>query len=669
MKRPVRQGNRKWLYILATVTAVALILIAVVGYNYWSAAQREERAQETADHFIELVEGQEYEQLANFVSETSLEEIDYSVQDVQERYETVYGGVGVGEISAENIELIEEDDSGEYRLSYDLQMTTSLGELPLQSYTTTFQELEDEFRVNWEPSLLFPQMEVRDTVQIQFMTGDRGDILDRNGELLAGEGSAWQAGLYPALLGEGEERTENLEEIAETFDTTVEQLENILSASWVTDESFVPFEIIGDETPEVTGVVYQETTARTYPLGEAGAHLLGYIGEVFAEDIEEDPTLQAGDVIGKSGLEAAFEERLRGERGGEILIQDSEGEIVDSLQEAPVEDGEDITLTIDASLQQEYFDNFDGSSGAAVVTAPTSGDLLVLTSSPSYDPALMASGSSAEEYQAYVDDPETPFLSRYTARYAPASTFKVITAAIGLDSNTTSLEETRTINGLQWQKDESWGDHQVTRVSDQPTEVNLEDALIYSDNIFFAQEAIEMGAETFMDGLNEFPFDESFELPISMQPAQITNSGSFDSEVLLADTAFGQGQLLMSPLHQAIFYSPFVNGGNLVFPRLEAETETLEATQPISQETADTVREILTEVVENPSGTAHVLNNASPSLAAKTGTGEFQGAEEGNDINGFLLAFDAEEDSFLSLIFIEGIGGSSVAEQFSSVFE
>ncbi len=114
-------------------------------------------------------------------------------------------------------------------------------------------------------------------------------------------------------------------------------------------------------------------------------------------------------------------------------------------------------MTIDAELQQRYFDGFEEKSGGAVVTDPGSGELLVLTSSPSYDPTLMARGISDEEYQAYVDNPESPFLARYSARYAPASTFKIITAAIGLDTDVTNLEETRTINGLEWQKDESWG--------------------------------------------------------------------------------------------------------------------------------------------------------------------------------------------------------------------
>ena len=145
--------------------------------------------------------------------------------------------------------------------------------------------------MNLEPSLIFGEMDLGDTVQIRVTSGKRGNIFDRNGELLAGEGLVWQAGLYPAVLGDGEEREENLETIADTFDTTVDQLENLLAAEWVTGESFVPFAMTEEETPEINGVVYQESTTRTYPLGEAGAHLIGYIGEVFAEDIEENPTL------------------------------------------------------------------------------------------------------------------------------------------------------------------------------------------------------------------------------------------------------------------------------------------------------------------------------------------------------------------------------------------
>lgn len=655
-------------YIGIIIVSILLIVALIIGYKYWTGKQRKEKANEVATSFIEALEAKDYDQLTNTLSPSSLEEIGYTEEKVKERYETIYGGIGANDLEVDHMELEESEEDNSFVLRYDLNMTTSLGELETQSYETNLQEIDNDFFVAWNTHLIFPDMDEEDTIQIQFTSGKRGNILDRNGELLAGEGKAWQVGLHPAQLEEGEGKEENLQNIAKTFDINVEQLEQLLSAEWVTDESFVPFALVDEgKTPEITGVVYQETTTRSYFLGEAGAHLIGYIGEVYAEDIEEDPSLQPGDIIGKSGLEAAFDDRLRGGKGGEINILDEAGETKSTLQKAPVEDGEDITLTIDSKLQKRYFETFEGEKGGAVVTDPTSGELLVLTSSPSYDPTLMARGISGDKYQEYAESPDSPFLARYAARYAPGSTFKMITAAIGLESGTTNLEKTHTITGLQWQKDDSWGNYKVTRVSDHPTEVNLEDALIYSDNIFFAQEVLEMGAETYLEGLKKFPFDETFDLPINMKKAQISNSGSFDSQPLLADTAFGQGQLLMSPLHQAIFYSAFANNGTLTFPKLELNSNEPETMQPIEPKTAETIEKILVQVVEDSNGTAHVLNKSPLSLAAKTGTAEFKGEEEGNDTNGFVVAFDAENHSFLSTIFIEDKSGSSVANQFASV--
>lgn len=665
-----KKTKKKWIIVGIAVVAVALIIGGVIVYNNWQEKQRQQLIDETVATYIEAVESQDYAQITNLASKESLEEIDYTTEEAQERYTAIYTGIGVADVTAENIQVTEDEETNEINLKYDLHMTTSLGKLTSQSYETTLREAEDDFAIDWHTNLIFPEMEPGDTVRILFESGDRGNIYDRNGELLAGKVDVWQAGLYPAALGEGDDRANNLEAIADEFETSTDQLENLLAAEWVIEESFVPVTIVEEgQTPELTGVLYQETTVRGYPLGEAGAHLVGYTGEVFAEDIEADPTLQPGDDIGKSGLEYTFDKRLRGNKGGSIRILNSDEEEKSILQEAPVENGENITLTINASLQEEYFNGFNGESGAAVVTEPTSGELLVLTSSPSFDPTLMARGISTEAYQAYTENEESPFLPRYTARYAPGSTFKAITGAIGLDEGVTTLEKSHTITGYEWKKDESWGDFGITRVNDEPTEVNLADALIYSDNIFFAREALEMGAETYLNGLKKFPFEETLELPLNMEPAQISNSGSFDHERLLADTAYGQGELLMSPIHQAVFYGAVANSGQLVYPQLELEEEPAEITQPISQKSAETMSGLLTDVVESSVSSTYALNESARTLAAKTGTTEFQSSvdENSNEIDGFLLAYDAEEQSFLTVILVEGGWGSDVVDQFSSI--
>ena len=118
-----------------------LIVAGIVGYNYWTQKQREEQANEAAQSFIDALENQDYEQLSTLVSPSSLEEIDYSKEDVQERYETIYGGVDATDIIAENMQLNEDEESQQYVFQYDLQMTTSLGQLYATDLSkTSFQE-------------------------------------------------------------------------------------------------------------------------------------------------------------------------------------------------------------------------------------------------------------------------------------------------------------------------------------------------------------------------------------------------------------------------------------------------------------------------------------------------------------------------------------------------
>ena len=141
--------------------------------------------------------------------------------------------------------------------------------------------------------------------------------------------------------------------------------------------------------------------------------------------------------------------------------------------------------------------------------------------------------------------------------------------------------------------------------------------------------------------------------------------------MILSDTAYGQGELLISPIQQAIFFSPFANEGELVYPVLELNQEDPEVSQPVTSESANIITELLIQVAESPNGTAHLLHDSPLTLAAKTGTTEVQSAEnEGeNNSDGFLLVFDADAHTFLSIILIEDSTGSQVVEQFAPLLE
>ncbi|RXF09466.1 penicillin-binding protein 2, partial [Enterococcus faecalis] len=402
-----------------------------------------------------------------------------------------------------------------------------------------------------------------------------------------------------------------------------------------------------------SGVTIGQVNQRHYPYGEATAHLLGYVGKVSAEDIEKNPELSENDSIGKSGLEAAFDEKLRGKAGVSIDIVDSSGKSKKTLLKTEKVDSADITLTIDSEAQKIAYDSLEGKPATAVISSPKTGELLVATGAPSYNPNKMVLGISEEDYKAYADDPNLPFMARFANRYAPGSTFKTITAAIGLDAGKITTTEERSIDGLKWQKDASWGGFWTTRVKETPV-VDLKKALVYSDNIFFAQKSLEMGEDVFRGGLNKFIFGEELDLPIHIEPASISNEDTFKSEILLADTAYGQGELMISPIAQLTMYSVFMNDGALVYPQIIKDQEVKTKADVIGAESASTVLNDLIDSVASPEGYVYSLYNPAFNLAAKTGTAEIKEKQDtlGTE-NSFLLFFDVDHRNFMGLIMSE----------------
>lgn len=195
------------------------------------------------------------------------------------------------------------------------------------------------------------------------------------------------------------------------------------------------------------------------------------------------------------------------------------------------------------------------------------------------------------------------------------------------------------------------GNYKISRVTETDV-VNLETALVKSDNIYFAQEVLEMGEDTFREGLNKLTFGENYDLPLTMEPAQISNEKSFGSEILLADTAYGQGQLLMSPIQMAANYSVFANDGVLTYPKLlvDAESKTKEV---FAKETVDTIKPMLMKVVTSSEGTANSLKGVG-NLAAKTGTAELKGSQGERGVeNSLIFAFDANDSSYLTVSIVE----------------
>lgn len=653
-RRSQNQPPKKRKTLLIVLPLLLLLVVGgFFGYRYYDKQQRQNQAEKVVHSFIENLSKNKFDKLPSLILSDSAERNGYTNDQVAEKYQTIFSGIDAANIKGSKITLSDDAKDADYQFTYQLSLTTSLGEIKDLNYSGTIKFEKDQPKIDWAPNLIFPDMAGQDKVSISVDEAVRGEIVDRNKSPLAANGTLYQLGVIPGQLGDGEDKESRIKAIAKQFGLTEKAIQQALDQSWVQDDYFVPLKIVEPTADLPTGASIQETAGRTYPLGEAAAQLIGYVGDITAEDVEKDDTLASNGKIGRSGLEAAFDKELRGKNGGKIAITDEKGTERKALIETKKTDGKTIQLTIDAKAQKIAFDSLKDQAGSTVVTEPTTGDLLVLASSPSFDPNKMTNGISQEDYDAYHNNKDLPFISRFATGYAPGSTFKTITAAIGLDNGTINPETVLSINGLKWQKDSSWGDYFVTRVSDVAS-VNLRNALVYSDNIYMAQQTLAMGEDKFRAGLEKFIFGEELDLPIAMNPAQISNDKSFNSEILLADTGYGQGELLINPIQQAAMYSVFANQGSLVYPRLVMGAETKTKKELISPETISLINEDLKAVVTDENGTAHSLAALGLPLAAKTGTAEIkEKQDEKGQENSFLFAFDAQNQKYLMVSMLE----------------
>lgn len=656
-KNSTTNQNKKLMIISASIAAIALI----GGGGYFAYQKHDETLRkETLNTFLSSFEKKDFKKLSQTLSKESIKKQDLDKEKVIEKYDAVFNGLNITNIKGK-IDVLEDN---KFELLVD--MVTPLGKLEKETYMGELLKEDGQYRINWNYSFIFPEMKKGDKVFMNTEAPKRGEILDVNNSPLATAHDYPQFGIIPEKLGEGEEKNKNLEAISKKFDMDIKELNDLLNQGWVKKDSFVPIKTVNFEDSlekyETTGVTSISVSKRYYPLKESAAQLIGYTGKVTAEEIEKDGKLSGFETTGKTGLEQQLDEKLRGKTGGKIDIMDKDGEYRLSIIENKKQDGKDVQLNIDSTIQKNAYQALDGLPGSTVVTEPTNGKLKAVVSSPSYDPNQFVLGISQKAYDSYANNKLTPFSARFGVGYAPGSTFKAITAAIGIDEKVTTPDKTRDISGLKWQKDSSWGGYQVTRVSDVPS-VNMNSALIHSDNIYFAQEALEMGNKKYLAGLKKFPFGEKMNINIPMTPAQISNE-DIKSDILLADTAYGQGQLLINPIQQATMYSVFANNGTLVYPQLIQTTDIKKKENVISETAANQVKTALVQTVDNSEGTANVLASGEGKIAAKTGTAEIKDKQDtkGKE-NSFILAFDASKSNYLVISMIEDAKDTSAVEK------
>lgn len=677
-----RSGRSRISPVLIIVLAVLVLILAAAAVFFgirWKKAKQQETIEGLVLEYMNHISGQEYEAMYGMLNVQASSNI--TQEDFISRNSAIYEGIEVQNLEVE----ITAYDEEKLAVTYHTAMDTMAGNISFEN-EVRFLEWEDGWELVWDDSLIFPGLQASDKVKVSTQQAERGEILDRNGKVLAGKGTASSVGLVPGKLAD---REESFVKLAELLGTDVETIEKKLSAKWVKDDSFVPIKTIPkvDETKllsanpdektlkeqerhekllEIPGVMITDTEVREYFLDEAAAHLIGYVQNVTAEDLEKHAGegYTANSVIGRSGMESLFETELKGQNGCRIYIVDSEGNEKQTLANQPVRHGQNIRLTIDADLQTAIYEQFREDKGCSVAMDPHTGEILALVSTPSYDDNDFILGVSGTQWTALNEDENKPLYNRFRQVWCPGSTFKPVTAAVGLESGAIDPAEDYGNVGTSWQKDSSWGSYFVTTLHTYEPVV-LENALIYSDNIYFAKAALKIGAEGMQNGLSGLGFGQQIPFEISMAQSQYSNTETIETEIQLADSGYGQGEVLVNPLHLACIYSAFCNEGNMLKPYLTYQQDaSAEYWIPgaFSTETAERVLEALKKVVNDPNGTGYGARRDDVLLAGKTGTAEIKDSKEdtsGTELGWFAVftADDTQERPILLVSMVEDVKG------------
>ena len=616
--------------VLIGVIVLVIILVAIILGVIIMQNNEKEKVKDLITEYFSLVNDKNYDELYSKVAS-----MNTSKDDFVSRNKNIYEGIDCTNIEI-NIKTVEKADKG-YNVTYNEKFFTSAGEVEFENTANVVKE-DKELKLKWDSHIIFPQLNDDEKVRVSTIKAKRGSILDRNDIALAEDGNISSVGIVPGKLGKN--RDESISKISELTGVSADYINELLNASYVKDDTFVAIKKIVDSNQElkdelltIPGVMINKEDGRVYSLGKEASHLIGYVQPISSEELKENEGkgYTTNSLIGKTGLELTYEDTLRGIDGTDIYIVDENENRVATIAKQDKKDGQDVKLTIDSNLQKQVYDQMQNDKGLFVIMEPKTGELLALVSTPSFDSNDFVVGLTTDKWNELNNDENRPLFNRFTQKYCPGSTFKPITGAIGLTTGKINESEDFGYRGTSWQKDSSWGNYHITTLTDYSGPKNLLNAIMYSDNIYFAQTALKIGAESFASSLDKIGFNQSIDFPLTLSKSQYANDNGtkIEGETKLADSGYGQGSILVNPIHMASIYSAFANDGNMIKPRIEydeSKNGEILIENAFSKEASDIIESDLIQVVEN--GTATDMKIDGLTIAGKTGTAELKTSQE-----------------------------------------
>lgn len=425
------------------------------------------------------------------------------------------------------------------------------------------------------------------------------------------------------------------------------------------------------------GLFVETDVGREYLFGKVGAHVIGYLGKMTPAQFENPAfrNFPPDALIGQWGVEAVFDEQLRGTPGERIIEVDALGRELRLIQQRPSVKGKDITLSIDINIQKAVEDEFKDKAGALVAVKPDTGEILALESLPSFDPNVFSRGIQYKDWLSLTEDNKNPMLNRaLQSQYPPGSTFKIITGVAALEEGAIDLDKKiNCTGGIRYGK---WtfgcwkkGGHGL---------IDFHRALVESCDTYFYEVgrrlgidkinkyaiAFGLGKET---GLNLLIRERRGLIPSTEWKRQHKKQPWYLGETYNA--AIGQGYVLVTPVQMAKMIATLSNGGTIYPLSLLKGGGRPAGKVDVKPETIQSIKEAMAGVVNEPGGTAHAAQSQSVVIAGKTGTAQVVGKQRGMTGEKYMdhawfVAFAPVDKPEIALsVFVEhgGHGGSAAA--------
>jgi len=528
-------------------------------------------------------------------------------------------------------------------------------------------------------------------IKLQEISAPRGMIFDRNGVILADNTPSFDISYLRQGAEENEEVIFSLAEILNLDPSYI--ISKISTSNGLSyykpikikeDVSRQELSLVEFNKLNLPNVIVEVFPKRNYPLSGAGAHIIGYLGEIGESELKlsEYSDYSLGDFIGRCGVEKVFERELRGKSGWlqfEVDVLGRKRSVLSSVSPLP---GKNLYLTIDSDLQQ-YVDKLLGEkNGVVIAMNPNNGEILAFVSHPSFNPNLFSRGISLNDWIELKNNPHHPLTNKgIQGLYPPGSLFKIITAIAGLEEGKITPETTFYCRGyyrLGGREYKCWkkGGH---------GRLNLYDAIEQSCDSYFYWLGRLVGIDSLAYYAKLFNLGKKTGFILNEKPGLIPTKAwkekKFNTPWQEGETlsvAIGQSFLLVTPLQMLVLISAIANGGEIYVPRLIKKIEDNQGNiekefkpncisqVPISPNTIRVIRNSLLRVVQSPNGTGKVAQIEGLELAGKTGTAQVVGLSLNKKVSevpyclrdhAWFIAFAPFENPKISVVVLVEHGG------------